>query len=912
MTTAPLLALIDASGYLYRAFHAIRPLTAPDGRPTNATFGFANMLRGLLQARKPAACAVAFDRPEKTFRHEMDATYKAQRPPMPEDLVLQVDDAKKLCRLMGLTVVEEPGFEADDLIATLADRAAQAGLRVEIASADKDLFQLVEKDTISVWHPKEERLLGVEGVKDLFGVPPHLVVDVLALMGDASDNIPGVAGIGEKGAKELVNQFGPLEKIYEQIDSIKGKRRECLERGRDSAFHSRTLATVRKDAPVQASADAGEILAGFGMRTLDSASQRELALFLESLGFLKLMREMGLDTIARESAPRLESLPDHAAQWAPSEEELARLLERARSEGVLALFLETARGNPFPEEPLAVACASGDTGPFALPLSGENAALSSRFLESVFTTPGITVVLHGAKKAMLAARTLGISPPVRFFDLMLAAYVLAPGLFTHDFEGDASHFLGIPKERLISFTAGTSAGSTATLLEAQPPLSSVEGLRYLGQRVQLTSLLHARLSELLGSGESVLRKLLEEFEFPLSAVLAGMESNGILVDRAVLLDLSREFESRLGTLESEIHAAAGEKFNIGSPQQLGRILFEKLGYTALKKTAKTKSYATGSEVLEELMSMGRGPLPKLVLTWREISKLKGTYVDALPAHIARDGRIHTRFDQAVAATGRLSSNDPNLQNIPIRTAEGRAIRRAFVAPPGRVLISADYSQIELRLLAHFSGDEALIDVFTRGEDIHRATAARVFGIDPLLVTGEQRRGAKAINFGILYGMGPYALAGQLGVPQKEAKKFISAYFERFPRIKGCLDRIVEEAREKGGTETLFGRFRPIPGIKDRNFAIRSNAERMALNAPFQGTAADLIKRAMIKLQGVLPAEFPDARLLLQVHDELVLECGEDVREAVSGRVREIMENVASLRVPLTVDVAFARNWSEMK
>jgi DNA polymerase-1 len=391
-----------------------------------------------------------------------------------------------------------------------------------------------------------------------------------------------------------------------------------------------------------------------------------------------------------------------------------------------------------------------------------------------------------------------------------------------------------------------------------------------------------------------------------------MEKAGIAVDRGVLLGLSKEFDARLAALETEIHGAAGEPFNIGSPLQLGRVLFEKLGYPAVKKTAKTKSFATGSDVLEELHALSSGPVPSLVLEWREISKLKGTYADALPACVAADGRIHTRYDQAVAATGRLSSNAPNLQNIPVRTEAGRAIRRAFVAAPGTKLVAADYSQIELRILAHLSGDEALIDVFRRGEDIHRATAAKIYGVEAAAVTADQRRGAKTINFGVLYGMGPFALAAQLGVPRAEAKEFIAAYFDRFPKIRACLDAILEKARATGGTETIFGRVRPIPGLHDRNHNVRANAERMAMNAPFQGSAADLIKIAMLALDEALTRELPGVRLLLQVHDELVLEAPAAAAEKAAAVARRTMEGAASLSVPLTVDVGIGLNWAEAK
>ncbi len=754
------LALLDASGYLYRAFHAIRPLSAPDGRPTNATFGFATMLRKLLSQRKPDAVAVCFDRPEKTFRHEMDPQYKATRAAMPDDLVPQVADVKALCRAMGLAVVEEPGFEADDLIGTLAEKGARAGLVVEVVSADKDLFQLVREGAVSVWHPVHEKLLDSAGVAELFGAPPERVTDVLGLMGDSSDNIPGVRGIGEKGAKELVATFGPLEEIYARVGELKGKRREALEAGRDDAFRSRELATVRRDAPVPGGGSAESLLETFAVPPASPEGTAALAAFFGELGFSRLKKE--LLEAAGATAPRPAAKP-------------------------------AGSGSLFGEE---------------------------------------------------------------------------------DAEAEA-------------------------------------GRAYLGPRARIPLELGDVLLARLTARPASLR-VYEELELPLVPVLSRMELAGILVDPAALSVLSVDLGARLAALEAEIHAAAGEPFNVGSPLQLGRILFEKLGYPALKKTAKTKSYATGSEILEELTVRGFGPLPGLVLEWRELSKLKGTYVDALPKHVAKDGRIHTRFDQAVAATGRLSSNDPNLQNIPVRTEAGRAIRKAFVAPKGRLLVSADYSQVELRLLAHLSGDEALIETFRRGDDIHRATAARIFGIHPDLVSPDQRRGAKTINFGILYGMGPFALAGQLGVTQGEAKAFIAAYFQQFPSIRACLDRILARARETGATETIFGRLRPIPGIADRNHAVRANAERMAMNAPFQGSAADLIKKAMVDLDARLAAELPSARMLLQVHDELVLECDEGDAARAADLARETMEGAASLAVPLTVETARGADWAAAK
>ena len=913
----PTLALLDASNYLYRAFYAIRGLTGPGGRPTNAVYGFLNMWRKYREMRKPEAVAVCFDRYEKTFREELDASYKAQRQAMPDDLVPQIEDAKRVCRLLGLAVVEEAGYEADDLIGTLAVAASGAGMRVEIASADKDLFQLVKDPAVVVWHPVQERLLDEAGVAEFFGVPPSRVIDVLALMGDSSDNIPGVRGIGEKTAKELVSTFGSLDDIYARLDEVKGKRRETLANGREDALLSRTLATVRCDRPLPAAPE--NLLEHFRIRPLADEAAAALAAFYEELGFAKLRKELlesrpGGPVIAAPAAasasraPSTLSLFDEAvpagapdrARWESSPSGLAALDLSARAAGRAAVHVESGPGAPWPAPPLAavVAVPGGETVAFALDEAG------IRALAALFSD--VPLVAHDAKRLFLAADALGIAPPARILDSMLASYVVSPGLHAHDLAGDARGILNLPPEAVPPLK--DLAGGAPVTLDV---LASEAGRKWLLPRARLPLALLDALAPRLHEG-SALRSVLDDIELPLIPVLARMEIAGVAVDRGVLAEMSKEFDGRLAALEAKIVEAAGEPFNIGSPAQLGRILFEKLAYPAVKKTAKTKSWATDSDVLEELAALSAGPVPGLVLEWREISKLKGTYVDALPLAIAADGRIHTRYDQAVAATGRLSSNAPNLQNIPVRTEAGRAIRRAFVAPPGRVLVAADYSQIELRLLAHLSGDEALLETFRRGEDIHRATAAKIFAVGLEAVTPDQRRGAKTINFGVLYGMGPFALATQLGVPRAEAKEFIAAYFDRFPKIRACLDAILEKARRAGGTETIFGRVRPIPGLHDRNHNVRANAERMAMNAPFQGAAADLIKIAMLRLDAALAREIPQARLLLQVHDELVLECPEPLAGKTASLAKATMEGAATLSVPLTVDVGQGRNWAQAK
>jgi DNA polymerase-1 len=756
-------------------------------------------------------------------------------------------------------------------------------------------------------------------------------------MGDSSDNIPGVRGIGEKGAKELVATFGPLEEIYARVGELKGKRREALEAGKDEAFRSRELATVRRDAPVPGGESAESLLETFAVPPASPEGTAALAAFFGELGFSRLKKE--LLEAAGATAPRPAAKPagsgslfgeedaeaesggtadspaptitagasDELPAWEIAPEALDAFLASAESAGRVGLHVECAPGRPFPPEPLALVAALPGGASLAAPLSGEGATGGRAFLARLLAHEGVEVVAHESKRLHLAAAAFSLPAPRRVFDAMLAAYVDSPGLHAHDLAGDARALLGrdpstVPSPKDV---AGSDAFETAA------ELATEAGRAYLGPRARLPlELLDVLLARLTARPASL--RVYEELELPLVPVLSRMELAGIAVDPAALSTLSVDLGARLAALEAEIHAAAGEPFNVGSPLQLGRILFEKLGYPALKKTAKTKSYATGSEILEELTVRGFGPLPGLVLEWRELSKLKGTYVDALPKHVAKDGRIHTRFDQAVAATGRLSSNDPNLQNIPVRTEAGRAIRKAFVAPKGRLLVSADYSQVELRLLAHLSGDEALIETFRRGDDIHRATAARIFGSHPDLVSADQRRGAKTINFGILYGMGPFALAGQLGVTQGEAKAFIAAYFQQFPSIRACLDRILAQARETGATETIFGRLRPIPGIADRNHAVRSNAERMAMNAPFQGSAADLVKKAMVDLDVRLSAELPSARMLLQVHDELVLECDEGDAARAADLARETMEGAASLAVPLTVDTASGPDWAAAK
>ncbi|HLE60531.1 MAG TPA: DNA polymerase I [Thermoanaerobaculaceae bacterium] len=834
------LLLVDGHSNLYRAFYAIRaPLSAPDGTPTGAAYGFLRMQHKMLRDLKPTHVGVAFDVGKETFRTRMDERYKAHRPPMPEELRVQIPLTQEALGLLGVAVLTEPDVEADDVIGTIAQRAAAAGFEVVIASTDKDLMQLVRDPSIKMWHTRLERLLDERGVEEVFGVPPARVGEVLTLMGDSSDNIPGCPGIGEKGAKELIATWGSVDAIYAHLDEVTPPRaRKALEEHRDEVELSRELVRIRTDLKLREKLDA---LARGPART------EELVEFYRRVGFTSLLAEIEPKADAAPAVPARET----------ALEDVEPLLRR---EGTAVALAEGRLAVGTAKEVVAV---PGPPGTLARAVTPHLANLWC----------------HDAKALLAALRDGGGKPAAVPRDTMLAGYLLAPG---------ESVELGALCRRLaVTPPAGESPDESARAVAALAPL--------LAKRLK----------------KEELEEVFTTLELPLVPVLEEMERHGIRLDTAVLEELDRRLMASLAELEREIHSEAGGPFNINSPQQLAEVLFERRGLPVLRRTAKTRAPSTDADVLTELAARGHR-LPALLLEYREQAKLKSTYVDALPKQVGADGRVHTRFNQAVAATGRLSSSDPNLQNIPVRSELGREVRRAFVADPHHVLLAADYSQIELRVLAHLSDDPALKEAFSRGEDIHRATAALVFGVAPELVGPEQRRAAKTINFGLIYGMGAYALARELGVSNADAQKFIEAYFARLPKVREYLDRTKEQARETGKVSTLFGRVRFISGLDATNSQVRGNAERQAINAPVQGTAADLMKLAMIRLHQELAKHGLPARLLLQVHDELILEVSRKVTKEVSAIVKAVMEGIAELRVPLKVDIGTGSSWAAAK
>jgi DNA polymerase-1 len=842
----PRVLLVDGHSNLYRAFYAIRtPLTAPDGTPTGAAYGFLRMHHKLLRDLAPTHVGVVFDAPGETFRSRLDERYKAQRPPMPDDLREQVPLAQEAVRLLGTAVLAVPEVEADDVIGTLAARAAAAGFEVVIASSDKDLMQLVRDPLVKMWHTKHERLLDEAGVAEVFGVPPERVAEVLALMGDASDNIPGCPGIGEKTAKDLIGRWGTVGALYAHLGEVTPPRAQrALAEHRGEVDLAQRLVRIHTDVELPLSVEA---------LTRQAPETGELARFYRRMGFTSLLAELETAS-ASAAAGTAAALTARAVAM----EELLPLLART---GPVAVAW---RGGE-----LAVA-AAGDVAVAAVEPPAAAAALAPHLGE---------VWCHDAKALLARVRDAGGGLAAVPLDTLLAGYLLAPG-------------------------ESVDLAATCRRLGAPPPADGSAG----AEAAAVAAVAPALGARLAAEG---LTRVLDEIERPLVPVLEAMERTGILLDVLALADLSERLARSLAELERDIHAEAGGELNINSPAQLAEVLFVRKGLPVLRKTAKTRAPSTDADTLAELAARGHR-LPALILEFREQTKLKSTYVDALPRQVGADGRVHTRFNQAVAATGRLSSSDPNLQNIPVRTGLGREVRRAFVAAPGWTLLAADYSQIELRVLAHLSGEPALAAAFARGDDIHRATAALVFGVAPELVSPEHRRAAKTINFGLIYGMGAFALGRDLGIPTAEAQRFIDAYFAGLPRVRTYLESTKEAARRSGKVATLFGRVRWIAGLDAANAQVRANAERMAINAPVQGTAADLIKLAMIALDREIAARALPARLLLQVHDELVLEVRQGAEEAVAAVVRAVMEGAAALSVPLKVDIGTGPSWADLK
>jgi DNA polymerase I len=932
MTTSPDLVLVDGSSYVYRAFHALPPLTNSRGEPTGAVFGVLNMLVKFVKDYQPRCIAVVFDAPGKTFRDALFAEYKAQRQPMPNDLRSQLPPLLAIIRAQGLPLLQIDGVEADDVIGTLACRAAANGKTVVISTMDKDMAQLVN-ESITLVNTMSNTVLDRGGVKAKFDVFPEQIIDYLALVGDTSDNIPGIEKVGPKTAAKWLSQYGSLDGVVAHAAEISGKVGENLRAGFDRLELSRKLATIHTDLDLPLKQE--ELVAGIP----DVEALRQLYIRYELRGLLKsldggpsmeaastpqsgdMFAEMGAAGApgagpaggggiaaagSAQSAPlaTVERRYETITEWAHFE----RWLEALRSSPLFAFDTETDAsdymragivGISLSTEPgVAAYVPLGHDYPGA-PVQLDRARVLAA-LKPILEDPEVPKLGHDQKRDAHVLANHGILLAAMRFDPMLESYVLN-SVTRHDIESVALAQLG-----MRTTTYEDIAGKGAKQLRFnQVPVDKAAA--YSAEHADLTLRLHHTLWPKLESFPQ-LQRLYEELEQPLVPVLQRMEYHGVLLDRDLLRAQSREMTTQMQQLVAQAHREAGVEFNIESPKQLQQILYEKMALPVTRKTP-TGQPSTAEDVLEELAESYA--LPRIVLDYRVLAKLKSTYTDKLPEQVnERTGRIHTCYNQAVAATGRLSSADPNLQNIPIRRAEGRRIRQAFIAPPGYVLMAADYSQIELRIMAHLSGDEGLLAAFAADRDVHQATAAEVFAVELEAVTADQRRLAKTINFGLIYGMSPFGLARNLGIDRGSAQKYVERYFTRYPGVRRFMDNTRMQARQTGYVETVYGRRRYLPDIRASNKQIQQYAERSAINAPMQGTAADIIKTAMIAVDAWCQREDVPARLIMQVHDELVLEVRADALDAVGAGIRERMVKAAELRVPLRVDLGTGANWDE--
>jgi len=920
MTPSPDLVLVDGSSYVYRAFHALPPLSNSRGEPTGALLGVLNMLQKFLKDFRPQHIAVVFDAPGRTFRDELFTEYKAQRPSMPDDLRAQVAPLLEIIRAQGLPLLRVTGVEADDVIGTLARRAAAAGQRVLISTGDKDMAQLVD-GSVTLINTMTNTVLDRAGVKLKFDVYPEQIIDYLALIGDSSDNIPGIEKIGPKTGAKLLQQFGSLDNLIAHVAEVPGKVGENLRLGLATLELSRRLATIRTDLELPVSLEELKPSAPDVARLRELYARFELRALLRSLEggeaaaaggdgasadapAVAARRAPEVAPAAPAAAPAIERRYEILTRW----EDLERWLEVLRKAELIAFDTETTSLDYMRAEIVGVSFAVEPGVAAYVPLRHVYPGAPDQLdrarvlaaLKPLLESEAHGKVGHNLKYDAHVLLNAGIALAGMRFDTMLESYVWNSVATNHDLDSDAQRYLG-----LTTITFEDVAGRGAKQLSFdQVPLEKAGD--YAAEDADVALRLHGVLWPQLESLPALAR-LYRECEQPLVPVLLAMEHHGVLIDRERLRAQSREFARELQALVLAAHREAGHEFNIESPKQLQQILFERLKLPVRRKTP-TGQPSTAEDVLEELAESF--PLPRIVLEYRTLAKLKSTYTDKLPEQVnERTGRIHTNYAQAVAATGRLSSVDPNLQNIPIRRPEGRRIRQAFVAPPGCVLLAADYSQIELRIMAHLSGDESLRCAFAEDRDVHQATAAEVFGVALAAVTADQRRTAKVINFGLIYGMSPFGLARNLGIERGAAQQYVERYFQRYPGVKRFMDDTRLMARERGFVETVFGRRLYLPDIRSGNAQMRQYAERSAINAPMQGTAADIIKRAMIAVHAWCRGG-EQARLIMQVHDELVLEVRADAVAEVTQAVRERMVGAATLSVPLRVDAGTGANWDE--
>ncbi len=884
------LYLIDGSAYIYRAYHAIRSLTNSKGLPTNAAFGFTRMLIKLIEDRSPEYVVMFFDAKGPTFRHEIYQDYKANRPPMPEDLSIQIPYIKEITQGFNIPVIEKQGFEADDLIGTFKCQAEKAGFFVVMVTGDKDFVQLVTDNAV-IWDPMKETTIDINTVRDDFGVEPSQMIDVMALSGDASDNIPGVPGIGPKTALSLIKTFKTVERLYESVHTItKKKQQENLVLYKEQAFLSKKLVKIHIDVPFPFNPE------NFRYETPDNT---RLSKLFKNLEFRQL----------QQAFPKRADLSNKNYHAVYDMSALFDLIGRLEKTEMFAIDTETTSKDPMKANLVGLSFSMKPDEAFYIPCAHDYPEAPAQLelqkvlsqLKPVLESPDIKKIGQNIKYDWMVLKRHGINLAGVKFDTMLASYLINPSKRAHNLDQIALDFLD---HKTITYEEISGKGKKDVSFAE---ISLEKAVPYSCEDADITLMAYHVLMPLIDNAG--LMELYNNVELPLVPVLMNMEMTGVCVDKQKLMDLSKSFEHQLEQLESMIYSMAGEEFNIRSSQQLGRILFEKLKLPVQKKTKKKTGYSTDVNVLTALAD--KHELPEIILRHRTLAKLKSTYTDALLDLVHPEtGRIHTSYNQTVTATGRLSSSDPNLQNIPIRTDEGMEIRKAFVPRKDWTLVSADYSQIELRILAHYAADDILIEAFKNDEDIHTRTATEVFQVFPSFVTSELRRQAKVINFGIVYGMSPYGLSKELGISRKMAKIYIDNYFDRYKGVKRFVDQTVSDARKTQKTSTLLGRIRLLPDINSSNKAVREFAERTAINTPVQGTAADLIKLAMIRVDAAFRERGLNSAMLLSVHDEIVFEVPSEELASVKVLVKEIMEGIWNLKVRLKVNLALGDNWAE--
>ncbi|MGG4609277.1 DNA polymerase I [Providencia sp. Me31A] len=920
------LILVDGSSYLYRAYHAFPPLTNSAGEPTGAMYGVLNMLRSLIMQYKPSHVAVVFDAKGKTFRDELFESYKSHRPPMPDELRAQIAPLHEMVEAMGLPLLVVPGVEADDVIGTLACEASRKGMPVLISTGDKDMAQLVEPN-ITLINTMNNTILGPDEVKEKYGVPPELIIDFLALMGDSSDNIPGVPGVGEKTALALLQGIGSLETIYSDLEAIaplgfRGSKTLApkMAENRELAFLSYQLATIKTDVELEKTCEELQVAQPDADKLHQLFSRYEFKRWLADIESGTWMDGKNTNTKvptsqtavrAKAIAPSVPTLSAENYQTILDAESLARWIEKLSTASVFAFDTETDSLDTQEARLVGMSFAIEAGHAAYLPVGHDYLDAPVQLsldevlplMKPILENENILKIGQNLKYDAEVLENYDIELKGIGYDTMLESYVLnsVAGMGRHDMDSLAERHLN---HKTVSFEEIAGKGKKQLTFNQ---IALEEAANYAAEDADVTLLLHQALYPQL-EAEPKLNHIFQNIEMPLVPVLVRMERKGVLINASVLAAQSKVITARLAELEKEAFELAGEEFNLASPKQLQTILFEKLQLPVIKKTPSGAA-STNEEVLEELAL--NHALPKLLLEHRSLAKLKSTYTDKLPLMInPRTGRVHTSYHQAVTATGRLSSRDPNLQNIPVRTEEGRRIRQAFVAREGYKVMAADYSQIELRIMAHLSQDKGLLTAFAEGKDIHKATAAEVFGVPLEQVTSDQRRSAKAINFGLIYGMSAFGLARQLGIPRGEAQRYMDLYFERYPGVLRYMENTRVQASEQGYVETLEGRRLYLADIKSSNGMRRKAAEREAINAPMQGTAADIIKKAMIAVDNWLQTEKPHADMLMQVHDELVFEVKESELERVQMQVQTLMEQSMKLDVPLKVDVGIGDNWDE--